>query len=88
MCQGRTDRVGEGMETPPTTRKTKARGAIGGDKGTTRGPGIESPISPQQGTVADRDSAETHYRHTDSARPKQGALAPQVRLTGAIGSGG
>ena len=68
------DRRGRGGDiNPPTTRATEARGAIGGNKGMTHGPGKAALPSPQWGTATDGDSAGTLHRHsdgTDSARPK------------------
>ena len=65
------------METPSTTRATKARRASSGDKERTGGPGTAAPPHPQRGTVAYNGSAGTLIKHTagtEGARPEHGVL--------------
>ena len=90
-CQGKTDGGRERMETPSTTRATKARRASSGDEERTGGPGTAAPPHPQRGMVAYNRSAGTLLRHivgTDGARPKHGTLAcRKYGLLALVGTG-
>ena len=77
-CWGETDRIGEGTETPPTTRETRVAVTGGGYKGSTGRPGMAAPPHPQRGMAEIVDSAGTLLRQTagtDDAGPEHSALA-------------
>ena len=90
-CWGKTDGGRERMETPSTTRATKARRASGGDEERTGEPGTAAQPHPQRGTVPHISSAGTLLRHTvgtDGARPKHGTLARRkYGLLALVGTG-
>ena len=65
---GENKRGRGGDREPPTTRKTEASRARGGDEEMTSGPGPAAPPIPQQGTAADGDSAGINNRHTNGAK--------------------
>ena len=56
-----------GNGNPPTNRETEARVASGGDERVTSGAVPAAPPIPQQGMAADRDSAGTLHRHSESS---------------------